>query len=181
MSVFRCFHIAAGIFLTASASLGAFDLTLKSGEMLSGVSIAGISPEGVQLRWPGGEKRFVRFDLLSPASLETLSDLSSPLTGREADDAPPVVLPGTVGIVYFQSVRILQGGTLGWAQSAGDGTGAAPTQFGKVYINGLFIPQGNAWTGRAYPTPVRVRHLGKSYPCWALSPSAAARIASSEE
>ena len=180
MSVFRCSRIAAGIFLTAAASLHAFDLTLKSGEMLSGVSIAGISPEGVQLRLPEGETRFVRFDLLSPASLKTLSDLSTPLTGSQADDPPPA-LPGTVGNVYFHSVRILQGGTLGWAESAENGTGAEPSQFGKVFISGLFLPQGNVWTGRAYPTPVRIRHLEKSYPCWALSPSAARQIAASEE
>ena len=181
MSVFHCSRIAvAGIFLTAAAPLGAFDLTLKSGEVLSGVSIAGISPEGIQLSWPEGETRFVRFDLLSPASLRTLSDFSSPLTDNGSGD-PQFVLPGTVGTVYFHSVRILQGGTLGWAESADNGLGAAPTQFGKVYISGLFIPQGNVWTGRAYPTPVRIRHLKKSYPCWALSPSAARRIALSEE
>lgn len=180
MSVFRCSRVAAGVFLAATASLGAFDLTLKSGEMLSGVSIAGISPEGVQLSWPEGETRFVRFDHLSPASLKTLSDLSSPLSGSEADEPPPV-LPGTVGNVYFHSVRILQGGTLGWAESAGNTAGAAPSQFGKVFISGLFVPQGNVWTGRAYPTPVRIRHLEKSYPCWALSPSAARRISMSEE
>ena len=181
MSVFHCSRIAvAGIFLTATASLGAFDLTLKTGEMLSGVSIAGITPEGVQLRRPEGETRFVRFDLLSPASLNSLSDLSSPLMDNQTE-APPPVLPDTVGTIYFHSVRILQGGTLGWAESADNGLGAAPSQFGKVYISGLFIPQGNVWTGRAYPTPVRIRHLEKSYPCWALSPSAARRIALAEE
>jgi len=182
----RCSRIAAGIFLTATAPLCAFDLTLKSGEVLSGITIDGISPEGVRLRWPEGESRFVRFDLLSPASLKTLSDFSFPSAegaagpGNAAADGPPV-LPGTVGNVCLHSVRILQGGTLGWAESADSGAGAAPSQFGKVYISGLFIPQGNVWTGRAYPTPVRIRHMEKSYPCWALSPSAARRIAMSEE
>lgn len=186
MFAFRCSRIAAGIFLAAGASLNAFDLTLKSGEVLSGVSIAGISPQGIQLRWPEGDTRFVRFDLLTPASLKTLSDFSplsqdnSSGTDKEAE-LPPPVLPGTVGTVYFHSVRILQGGTLGWAESADHGTGAAPSQFGKVFISGLFIPQGNVWTGRAYPTQVRIRHLEKSYPCWALSPSEARRIALSEE
>ena len=186
MSVFCRFRVAAGIFLTAAAPLSAFDLTLKSGEVISGVSIAGISPEGVRVCWPEGESRFIRFDLLSPASLKTLSDFSSPLSnssagaGNEAEDPTPV-LPGTVGNVYFHSVRVLQGGTLGWAESAGNGTGAAPTQFGKVYISGLFIPQGNVWTGRAYPTKARIRHLDKSYPCWALSPSAARQITAAEE
>ena len=188
MYAFRRFCAVCVFFLTASVSLSAFDLTLKSGEILSGVSITGISPDGLQLCCPEGRTRFVRFDLLSPASMKLLSDFS-PLSGgnaggeKNADDSggEPPVLPGMIGIVYFRSVRILQGGTLGWAESAESGTGAAPTQFGKVYIYGLFIPQGNVWTGRAYPTPVRIPHLGESYPCWALSPDAARRIALTEE
>ncbi|MBO4491543.1 MAG: hypothetical protein J5944_09315 [Lentisphaeria bacterium] len=190
MSAFRRFCAVGIVFLlTASVSLCAFDLTLKSGELLSGVSIAGVSPDGLQLRSPEGSTRFVRFDALSPASMKLLSDFSPVSNGNPGgkrntggnDDGPPVVLPGMIGIVYFRSVRILQGGTLGWAESAESGTGAAPTQFGKVYIYGLFIPQGNVWTGRAYPTPVRIPHRGESYPCWALSPSEARRIALSEE
>lgn len=186
MSVFRCFCIAAVIFLTAAASLSAIDLTLRSGEVLSGVSIVGISSKGVQLRWPDGETRLVRIESLSPASWKTLSGLSFQSTtsssGKGNNKADTQFqLPNTVGNVYFHSVRVLQGGTLGWAESAGNGTGAAPTQFGKVYISGLFIPQGNVWTGRAYPTKARIQHLDKSYPCWALSPSAARQIAASEE
>ena len=188
MSAFRRFCAVGIVFLlAASVSLCAFDLTLKSGEVLSGVSITGISPEGLQLRGPEGGTRFVRFDALSPATMKLLSDFS-PVSngsggGKNADEPAdkPLVLPGMIGIVYFRSVRILQGGTLGWAESAESGTGAAPTQFGKVYIYGLFIPQGNVWTGRVYPTPVRIPHRGESYPCWALSPSAARRIALSEE
>ena len=185
----HCFRFAAVFLLTASVSLRAFDLTLKSGELLSGVSIVGISPHGVQLRQPGGDTMFVRYELLSPASLRTLSDFS-PLsnagigggTSDTGTGSGPLILPGMVGVIYFHSVRILQGGTLGWAESAMNGAaGAEPTQFGKVYINGLFIPQGNVWTGRVYPTPVRIRHLENSYPCWALSPSDARRITLSEE
>lgn len=186
MSIYRCFRLAAGIFLTATASLSAVDLTLKSGEMLSGVSITGISSKGVQLRWPDGETRLVRLESLSPASWKTLSGLAFQSTNNSAGtgnskNSTPVVLPNTVGNVYFHSVRILQGGTLGWAESAGNGTGSSPTQFGKVFISGLYIPQGNVWTGKAYSTSTRVRHLDKSYPCWALSPSAARRISVSQE
>ena len=184
MSNFFLFCMAVWIFLTASVSLCAFDLTLKTGEMLSGAAITGITPEGIQLRWPGGETRFVRFETLTPSSLKTLSEftpLSKASAAGEDGSEEPIVLPGMVGEVYFHSVRILQGGTLGWAESADYEAGAAPAQFGKVYIYGLFIPQGNVWTGRAYPTPVRIRHLGKSYPCWALSPGAARRIALTEE
>jgi len=185
MLVFHRFsRYGAGVFLAASVSLTAFDLTLKTGEMLSGVSITGVSPQGIRLRWDGGETRFIRYDALSPASLKTISDFTPlPAEGTAAADEnrEPPILPDTVGTVYFHSVRILQGGTLGWAESSGGGAGGAPTQFGKVYINGLFIPQGNVWTGEAYPTRIRVRHLEKSYPCWALSPSAARRIDLAEE
>ena len=112
MLVFHRFsRYGAGVFLAASVSLTAFDLTLKTGEILSGVSITGVSPQGIRLRWDGGETRFIRYDALSPASLKTISDFTPlPAEGTAAADEnrEPPILPDTVGTVYFHSVRCLR-------------------------------------------------------------------------
>ena len=75
-----------------------------------------------------------------------------------------------VNTISFNSTAILLNGTLGWANTTADGTGSRPVIIGKIYIRGLYLPQGNTWVGRVYPTGKSVIIRGRSYPFFQLHP-----------
>ena len=72
-------------------------------------------------------------------------------------------------ITFNSSIMVLDG-TLGWANTAADGTGSNSIVIGKIYIRGLYLPQGNTWVGRVYPTGHIVIVRGRSYPLFQLHP-----------
>lgn len=72
--------------------------------------------------------------------------------------------------IDFHSISILLDGTLGWASTSADGYGAMPMTIGKIYIRGLFLPQGNTWEGRVYPTNHFVIIRRRTYPIFQLQP-----------
>lgn len=74
------------------------------------------------------------------------------------------------GSIRFHSTAMILDGTLGWASSQMNGYGSIPVSFGKIYIRGLYIPQGNVWFGPVYMTgrSIIVRH--RTYPEFQLKP-----------
>ncbi len=97
--------------------------------------------------------------------------LRSPAAEKEI-----IYLPGMPHRITFRSTAILENGTLGYAESKTFGTGAFPTQFGLIYIYGLYLPQGNLWIGVVYPTTRTVRHRHRIFPCYTPSKRMAERI-----
>ena len=75
-----------------------------------------------------------------------------------------------VSTISFNSISTLLDGTLGWANTIADGTGSRSVVIGKIYIRGLYLPQGNTWVGRVYPTGKIVIIRGRSYPFFQLHP-----------
>ena len=72
--------------------------------------------------------------------------------------------------IRFQSVAIILNGTYGWASSQPDGYGSIPVHFGKIYIRGLYLPQGNMWEGTLYYTGRSIIVRNKLYPEFQLHP-----------
>ena len=75
-----------------------------------------------------------------------------------------------VNTINFNSTAMVLDGTLGWANTTADGTGARSIVIGRIYIRGLNLPQGNTWVGRVYPTGRIVIIRGRSYPLFQLHP-----------
>lgn len=103
-------------------------------------------------------------------------DLKQQKTADTTQSTSPIILPGMIHNISFHSQVVLTNGTLGYAESNAFGTGARPTSYGKIYIYGLCLPQGNVWTGIVYPTNRTIPHRGANYPCCALSAATAQRI-----
>ena len=97
-------------------------------------------------------------------------------TTTQKKDTQPIILPGMIHNISFHSQIVLTNGTLGYAQSNAFGTGARPTSYGKIFIYGLTLTQGNVWTGIVYPTNRTIPYRGENYPCCALSAATAQRI-----
>lgn len=72
--------------------------------------------------------------------------------------------------IQFDSTAILLDGSFGWASTLPNGFGARSMTIGKIYIRGLYIPQGNTWEGRVYPTNHIVIIRNRTYPVFLLHP-----------
>ena len=75
-----------------------------------------------------------------------------------------------VNNITFNSISMVLDGTLGWANTVADGTGSRSIVIGRIYIHGLYLPQGNTWVGRVYPTGRVVIIRGRAYPFFQLHP-----------
>ena len=73
------------------------------------------------------------------------------------------------GSIRFHSINMILDGTLGWASSNGNGF-STPVSFGKIYIRGLYIPQGNVWFGPVYMTGRSIIVRQNIYPEFQLKP-----------
>ena len=75
-----------------------------------------------------------------------------------------------INTINFNAISMVLDGTLGWANTVADGTGSRSVVIGRIYIHGLYLPQGNTWVGRVYPTGHVVIIRGRSYPVFQLQP-----------
>lgn len=76
----------------------------------------------------------------------------------------------SIRTIDFRSIAMRLDGTLGWASTVADGWGTRPVTIGKIYIHGLFLPQGNSWEGRVYPANHIVILRNRTYPAFRLHP-----------
>lgn len=166
------------LLLTASAmQVHALDLFLRDGTRLNNVTIINTSDYGIQInadQYGNGEDiitRTIRWGRLTPQSYEAAIRTS----GRDSFiNAMPVPAPGTP--IQFNSVTMKMYGTIGWAMLNAPDLPADPTNFGKIYIYGLLMPQSGTWFGRIYPANKVMYHRGVAIPVFTMDPESPAKL-----
>ena len=183
--VFAAFFLPRG--------LDALDLMLRNGQILHHVSIVSVQGNYVRIRadqYGNGSciiSRTLRYSELPPFSRMRLEQavnrralilsgalpFSSPQSGeylRRPDDCRQGIH------VRFDSSGMLPGGSFGWAHEFDPADFFSTRPVGRVYVRGIFIPQGGNWFGIIYPAGRRIALYNDFYECWALTPQAAEKI-----
>ncbi len=184
-------------FLACSADC--LDLILKNGSIYKDVTIVTKTPGGMDIQsHRDGDItifRHVRYSELSPESLKHFPDYNKPKADEhiasvkakydlalashsakqadwvkkdEADE--PITYPSLpASTMVLKATKDLKHGTIGWATSE-EATGPSVNgHFGKIYVYGLKITEGNEWAGKLYLTNKSMQDGNEVFPCYVTS------------
>lgn len=181
------------------------DLTLTDGKTYTDVKIMSKTPDGFDIESHRDNDvtilRHIRFTELSPESQKLFPDYDAAKVKsyidslqvahskaqqknaakqaeweKKSEAGEQVIYPDNDNVlkIVFKATRNLEHGTIGWASS--DDETVTTGHYGKIYIYGLKITEGNEWVGKVYPTDQSVSEGNSIVPCFAISDSAAKSI-----
>lgn len=182
------------------------DLTLNNGRVYSNVKIVNKTPDGIDIVSHSDMDilvhRHIRYSELAPDSLKNFPDYDKPKAEAHLADAKAAhekavaqgkgsytkwIADGASGMpvtypvssansmkVVFKATKDLPDGTIGWATS--EESGYNPKHFGKIYVHGLKITEGNEWVGKVYLTSKFMIDKRETCPCYATSQEAVAKL-----
>jgi hypothetical protein len=182
------------------------DLTLNNGRVYRDVSIINKLPDGVDIVSHQDNDitviRHVRYNEMSPDTLAKFPDYDKQKsdayitslsashekavaknavaytqwtkdTGGGNQVVYPVASASSIRVV-FKATKDMEHGTIGWASS--EESDEHVQQFGKIYIHGLSITEGNEWVGTVYLTNKNKSDRYETCPCYALDAATAEKI-----
>ena len=182
------------------------DLTLNDGRTYPDVKITNRTPDGIDIVSHTDMDllvcRHIRYNELSQSSLTNFPDYDKPKaddyltsarashekaivknnglytqwTGNNAAGTPVVYpVPSASSMrVIFKATKDLENGTIGWASTEDDAD--TVRHFGKIYIQGLKITDGNEWVGDVFITNKFMVDRNETCPCYATSKATASKI-----
>ena len=196
------FALVVGLSICAQC----LDLTLANGSNFPDVKVVNKTTDGIDIVSHNDLDilvyRHIRYNELSEASLKNFPEYDQP----KADDylssikkaheravsknngaytewiaqgasGSPVIYPVSSANnmrIVFKSTKDLEHGTIGWASTEDDGD--TVKHFGKIYIHGLMLTEGNEWVGDVYLTNKFMVDKNETCPCYATSKDIAAKI-----
>lgn len=191
--------LAIVLVAACAVSAQCLDLVLNNGKVYNDVRIVHYTPDGLDIvshqDFDIMVSRHIRYNELSQQSLQNFPDynkakaedyLASAKAWHEksissnkeaytqwvstASSNGPVVYPVPSADnmrIVFKATSVKEHGTVGWASTENIGTQVK--HFGKIYIQGMLLPQDNEWIGTVYLTNKKFVDRLETCPCYATS------------